>query len=265
MSDIKRIVLFGDNIGIPQSLRHIPNHKIVGIVAAELRPQYFKEVSDIAQKHNITFLTQPRFGEKERYKTFVKSIKELEPDCFISNSYSMLIRQDLLSLTSGKSFNLHYSLLPRHRGPNPIQWALIHGDKNAGVTLHVLDTDFDNGEIVDQIKFPIHRSDTWVTLMEKSFKKADLLLSRTIPEIISQSYTLKKQDPHLIIKNSRIPPESFEINLQKMTDIEIYNLIRAQVYPLKGPFLILDGKRVHFDKLIPLEEISKLRNHLLDN
>ena len=161
----------------------------------------------------------------------------------------MLIRKDVLSSVGDYAFNLHYSLLPRHRGPNPVQWALINGDQTYGVTLHKMGKDYDDGPIVDQIEIAIDHTDTWVTLFDKVKAPANELLSRTLPLVLDGTVQYRAQDKTRIKRNSRIPSDSFKIDFANMSDLDIYNLIRAQVNPLKGPYIQLTDKKGQVHKI----------------
>ncbi len=256
---VKRIVLFGDNVGIPQLLKHLPVGQVVGIVGAGIRPQYFEELGKISHDLSVPFLIQPRVDDVEQYEVFVRSFLGLDANCLLCSSYSMLIRPEILSCVSGYAFNLHYSLLPRHRGPNPLQWALICGDDTFGATVHKMGNGFDDGPVVDQVSVPIHAEDTWLTLFEKIKEPACQLLSITLPRVLEGGFEFTKQDENKARRNPRIPSESYEIRFAEMSDEDIYNLIRAQVAPLKGPYLYVGKEKVHFNELLKLPEIADLR------
>ncbi|HXH19798.1 MAG TPA: formyltransferase family protein, partial [Chitinophagales bacterium] len=130
-----RIILFGDTPGILQITKIIPSDLIKGIVVSSIRPQYFKSAKRIAARLKVPILIQPKY-KAQGYKKFLEDIKSLNPDFFICNSYSMLIRDKILQTVNYNAINVHWALLPKNRGPHPTQWAIIKDEKKTGITVH---------------------------------------------------------------------------------------------------------------------------------
>lgn len=254
----QRILVFGDTFGIPELLARIPSGFVVGIVAAAVRPQYHKELKDLAAGLDLPLLVQPKV-HSATYADFFSQLAGLRPDSLICHSYSMLIRGDILNCVGWQAFNIHMSLLPRNRGPNPIQWTIIHGDQVSGTTLHVMDEGFDSGGIIDQEPVKIFESDTWVTLASRLNLATGRLLDRAIPLLLSGTWQAMPQDECAAVHNARIAPESFRIDFATMSDVQIYNLIRAQVAPLRGAYLDTPSGRLRFTDQISLREIADMR------
>ena len=258
---IERLLVVGDGVGIPEVLSRVPYELVVAIVAAEIRPQYHEKLQSISKEIGVPFLVQPK-SYSDAYHHFILDLKQLAPESLICHSYSMLIRKEVLQLVNGRAFNIHMSLLPRNRGPNPIQWAIINGDIVTGVTLHMMDAEFDSGAIVDQEEVKILDSDTWDTLLNRARKAQEILLSRAIPCLLEGNWEAISQDEARANCNSRIPEHSFEINFANMTDRQVFNLIRAQTSPLKGAFLETAEGRVRFNDYLSLAEVKVLRNQM---
>src|SRR5438552_618845 len=110
-----KILLFGDIIGIPQLLRHIPAVHIVGIVASGIRSEQHIPLSEIAQSLELPFLIQPKY-KSDDYKNFVSHIEDLKPELILCNSYSLLLRSDILGIPEFGAVNIHGALLPAYRG-----------------------------------------------------------------------------------------------------------------------------------------------------
>jgi len=257
---IQRLLVVGDTYGVPEILARVPSGCVVGVIAAEIRPQYHEELKNQADGIGVPLLIQPRANSPD-YPAFFYDLTKLFPDSLICHSYSMLIRGDVLSLVGGRAFNAHMALLPRNRGPNPIQWALIHGDKKTGVTLHVMDDGFDSGSIVDQESVDILNTDTWLTLLSRLRVAANRLLDRAMPSLLNGDWQAVQQDDRAAQHNARIPPESFEVNFSTMSDLQISNLIRSQVAPLMGAYLDTPSGRVRFTEYLSFERISEMRKH----
>ena len=254
----KRLALFGDDFGIKQLLEHLPPELVKCIVGAANRPKYHSNLKQLSAKLKTPLLVQPAFSSRA-YKNFIKEFKQLDIDLIMTNSYSLKIRKDLLSSVKDNAINLHWSLLPKNRGPNPLQWAIIKGEKYTGVTVHYMDEGFDSGDIIAQKKVKIAFKDTWLSLREKIVKAQDKLLSTTLPAILAGTNKRKKQNTARVTTNKRLSSSSPLIHFRAMSNLEIYNLIRAQVQPLSGAYIIKDKKDLRFKTYLSLPEIELLR------
>lgn len=253
-----RIALFGDNVGIPRLLRNIPLQLVKIIVAAGLRPQYHNVLRGIAAEHDIAFLIQPRFSTPE-YQIFARQVREFAIDLILCDSYSMLIRPDIIQSVSGNAINMHASLLPRNRGPNPFQWSIIRGESKTGVTIHYMDTGFDSGDIVAQQEICIEQTDTWPILSDKAQAVSERLWAENVQSIITGTAVRTPQNETEATRNQRLTPDTPRIDLASMSDMDVYNLIRAQVKPLQGAYIVHNGERIYFQEIVPLSEIPGLR------
>ncbi|MFZ4541504.1 MAG: methionyl-tRNA formyltransferase, partial [Rickettsiales bacterium] len=178
---MQRILLFGDDYGIPDLLEQVPKTSIIALIAAGNRPQYHAPLMACAQHLAAPLLVQPSIKNAPAYQHFLDQLRALQPDSLLCHSYAMLLRAGILACVNGRAFNVHAALLPRNRGPNPIQWALIHGDTTTGVTLHVMDEDFDSGPIIAQQEVPIANDDTRVTLNDRIRVQTRTFLANNIP------------------------------------------------------------------------------------
>lgn len=254
----EKIAIVGDTGGILQLMKHIPAKFIVCIIASSIRPQYLKDLKKISENNLFAFLVQPKFNTSA-YSLFVQKLKKLHLDLLVCNSYSMIIRNDVLAVLKHNAVNIHGSLLPRNRGPNPIQWAIIRNERTIGVTMHYMDTGFDTGDIIAQKSIPIANKDTWVDVRRKMDIKIEEILSEQIPLVLSKSNKRRKQNHSDATSNTRITRDFPAISFKTMSNEQIYNLIRAQVYPLKGAFIPDKNGNIYIDKKISLEKIRELR------
>ena len=152
MNEFKKTLLFGTYEGVMQVLKNIDyGERIVSIIGPSIRPAELKLLEKLSKKINIPLISQPKYNSLE-YKNFISKIHDLDYDSIISNSYSMIIRPDVLMYCNYNAINIHWSLLPLNRGPNPIQWAIIKGENYTGVTVHFIDDGLDTGDIIIQQK-----------------------------------------------------------------------------------------------------------------
>jgi UDP-4-amino-4-deoxy-L-arabinose formyltransferase/UDP-glucuronic acid dehydrogenase (UDP-4-keto-hexauronic acid decarboxylating) len=258
VSSINKIALVGDAFGIEQLLRYIPHEKIKCIIAASIRPQYMSELEKKAGNLGVPLLKQPKNSTPE-YGLFTEEFGRLNIDLLMSNSYSMIIREDILKSIDYNAVNIHWALLPKNRGPNPIQWAIIKGEDKTGVTIHYMDSGIDSGDVISQKEVGIESKDTWVDLKEKLVEASGSLIEKTIPEILAGRNSRYSQNESDATVNLRLTPEYLKIDLKRMSDTEIYNLIRAQVRPLKGAYVETKGGRVYFRDFVEFSETRQLR------
>lgn len=255
----KNIILFGTDFGINQSLTFFPRKNVVAIVAPSIKPEQTKKVKIIADEHGIKCIIQP-LKKSDEFEKFYEEIKELNPDLILCNSYSMIIPKVILEIVNYKAINIHWALLPLNRGPNPIQWSIIKGEKKTGVTIHLMDSGMDTGDILFQEEIEISIEDTWMTLFEKLEKLSNNMLKEYIPLILNNAYTSWKQNEIYSSTNFRLTCDYPVINFDKQSNMEIYNLIRAQVAPLNGAYIINESNsRIYFKERLSIQKIEELR------
>lgn len=252
------IILVGDSSGVRDLLTIIPPSRVCAIIAASIRPSYIEDLSILSSSLGCSFFIQPKLNDIF-YSKFVTDISNLRSQFLFCNSYSMKIHSDVLELFQGNAYNIHYSLLPQNRGPNPENWALIHGHTVTGVTLHKMSNQIDKGNIIFQNQVPIAFEDTWVTLLSKLHLTAITTIIPQIKSILNQDFSEDAQKNLDSISNKRLNHDSPKICFRTMSNLEIYNLIRAQVFPLRGAYVEVDNSRIYYNYFILFEQVSDLR------
>lgn len=250
-------MLFGDRPGLARLLRVLDPARVSALVRAENRPQQRSAVEELAAAHALPVLVQPRV-DSPAYGGFVENLSRLAPQVIIVDSYSMLLRADVLAIPPLGAVNLHYALLPRYRGPNPIQWALINDEREAGVTLHYMSAEFDSGDLIAQRRVPVHFSDTATDLSRRIDEQAELLLREQLPRVTEGSARRAPQDAAAATTSRRRGPDDGRIDWD-LSVLRIYNLIRALVKPLPGAFYELGGERVVIDCRLGIAEVAALK------
>ena len=179
-----RVLAFGDDHGTPQMIRHLPPGALVGIVAAAIRPQQHAELARLAAAQGVPFLIQPR-PTSLAYASFEEQVRDLAPELILVYSYSMLLHAEVLCIPRRGAINIHGALLPEYRGPNPMQWALLNGETETGVTLHYMTTECDAGDIIAQRRVPILFTDTWRDVLARVTEATNTLLSEELSQLLS--------------------------------------------------------------------------------
>ena len=239
-----KIVFMGTpDFAIP-SLKAIyhSNHQLIGVVTTPDKERgrgqkvTFTPVKQFAVEHNIPVYQPEKLkGNSE----FVEQMKSLEPDLFVVVAFRILPKE-IFEIPKYGSFNLHASLLPKYRGAAPIQWALIKGETETGLTTFKLAEKVDTGNIYLQEKVPIYPEDNFGTLHDRLSELGADLVMRTIGMIESGNYHLLPQDDSLASPAPKITKEICKIDWNKSAD-EIHNLIRG-LSPYPAAFFIYNGK-----------------------
>ena len=171
------------------------------------------------------------------------TIRKAGPDFLFSFYYRSILSPEILSLPRICAMNLHGSLLPRYRGRAPVNWVLVKGETETGVTLHLMTEKPDAGDIVGQATVPIAFEDTAFTLFGKMEKAAGSLLSELLPRIAAGDIPRR---PNEIGKGSYFggrKPADGRIDWKRPA-VEIYNLVRAVTRPYPGAFSFLLGEKL---------------------
>ena len=229
-----RILLCGDTTGVTQLLDYVPSNNIIGIIAATIRPQYINSLETLSEKNKIPLLVQPKW-KTERYEEFLRKIIQAKPDLILVNSYSMIIREDVLSASRLGGINVHGALLPRNRGCNPTQWAILNQEYETGVTLHQMDSGIDTGPIIDQQKIPISFHNSWLDVKKREVEATNDLLKSNVPGILLGNWKAIPQIKENATTGRRRTPEDSEFFWSEKI-IDIHNKIRALLPPLPCAF-----------------------------
>ena len=120
-------------------------------------------VKEVALKHEIPVLQPVKVREPE----FVEQLRTMEPDVIVVAAFGQIISRDLLELPKYGCINVHASLLPAYRGAAPIQWAVINGDRESGVTIMRMNEGLDTGDMIDKVVVPLAEDETGGSLFEK--------------------------------------------------------------------------------------------------
>ncbi|MBP6124126.1 bifunctional UDP-4-amino-4-deoxy-L-arabinose formyltransferase/UDP-glucuronic acid oxidase ArnA [Providencia sp.] len=181
--------------------------------------------------------------EDVNHPLWVERIRELKPDVIFSFYYRDMLSEELLAIAPKGAFNLHGSLLPKYRGRAPINWALLNGESETGVTLHKMVAKADAGDIVAQEKVAITETDTALTLHAKVREAAEELLNKTLPLIEAGSYKSVAQDESQASYFGRRNADDGLIDWNRSAK-DVDCLIRAVTDPYPGAFTYLGARKM---------------------
>ena len=252
------IVFFGTpDIGLP-SLEHFYNSDKFDVLAVVTQPDRPSgrghkltpsPIKIFALDHNLP-LFQPKSIRKE--PEIIKALKELKPDFFVTFAFGQILSQEVLDIPKYETINLHVSLLPKYRGANPIQRAIINGDKETGICTMITELGLDCGDICMKEPIEITPDMNCVELFDLCASHSPELLEKTLFGIKEGSLTPQKQYEDGVCFADKLKKEECQIDWSKSAQ-EIHNLVRG-VYKCPGAFFIYQDKVVKVMETTPLEE-----------
>ena len=268
MKDLKIIFLGTPNFAIPS---------LEGLLKADIKPLMIitqpdrpsgrgqkiikSAVKELAEKHNL-LIRQPI--KIARDLSLIEEIKALKPDLMVTVAFGQILSQEIIDIAKWGIWNVHASLLPRWRGAAPIQWSILNGDLQTGITIMQTEKGLDTGPILNSRSLDITETDTAETLNKKlSVLGAELLLTTIINNYDSP---IKAQaqinDENLVKYASKITKEMSVISWAEINIIELNRKFRA-LNPWPGiHFDIFDEMNNLIEERI---KIQKVDYHLLDN
>ncbi len=224
-----------------------PDHRI-----GRKKTLHESPVKQLAKKYNIEVLQPAKLSKSPE----MAKIIELQPDLMITAAYGQFLPTKLLDAAKIAAINVHGSLLPKYRGGAPIQYSIINGDKETGVSIMYMVKKMDAGDVIAQKAIPIMPDDDSGTMFEKlSILGRDLLLE-TLPKLISGDVNPVAQDPDKVIFSPNISSAEEQIDYHLPA-----NLIDAKVRGLRpAPLgnMMIDGLRTKIYDVTPLNETTTL-------
>ncbi len=240
-----RLLFFGTPDFASQCLRKIlsSKHSVEAVVTAPDRPVgrgrklTQTAVKMLARSHGLKIL-QP---EKLKDSSFLEKIEAFGADIFCVVAFRIL-PEEVFNMPPEGCINLHASLLPKYRGAAPINWALINGESETGLTTFFIRRQVDTGKIILQEKLDIGPDETFGSLHDRMAEMGGELLIRTLDLIESGDFTPTKQDDSQASSAPKIYPELGRVNWTRSAR-EIHNLVRG-LSPRPAAFSYLDRKRI---------------------
>ena len=183
---------------------------------------FFGSVARLAAEQGIPVWAP----EDVNHPLWTERIREMKPDVLFSFYYRNLLGDEILNLAPKGAFNLHGSLLPKYRGRAPLNWVLVNGESETGVTLHRMVNRADAGDIVAQQAVAIGADDAALTLHRKLCAAATELLSRALPAILAGTTDERPQDHSQATYVGRRTPEDGRLDWEQPAQT-LHNLVRA--------------------------------------
>ena len=226
-----RIVFMGTPdfaVGSLQALCESGKHEILAVVTQPDRPKgrgnklLQTPVKEYALAQGLT-VYQP---QKVKTPEFVELLHELQPELIVVAAFGQFLSKEILELPKYGCINVHASLLPKYRGAAPIQYAIIKGEKESGVTIMQMDIGMDTGAMLDKVVVPIAENTTMGELHDALREQGAALLLKVIDKIATGTAVAEPQDDAQATYATLLDRSMEHIDWSK-TAQEVHNLIRG--------------------------------------
>ena len=247
-----KIVFMGTPDFAEESLRAIyeAGYEILTVVTNPDRPQgrgmkmSISPVKKFAEEKGLPILQPEKVRKNEE---FITKIKDLKPDVICVVAYGKILPKEILDIPKYGCINVHGSLLPKYRGAAPIQWAVLNGDKETGITTMYMDVGMDTGDMILKEKTTIGDDETTGELWDRLSKIGGELLVKTLKEIDNGTAMRIKQGEDFSLA-PMLDKSIAKIDWGNKTAREIKNLVRG-LNPIMGAYSFLNGKKIKFWKV----------------
>lgn len=223
---------------------HQNGYEIVGVVTAtdKMGGRGKKEllqspVKRYALRHNIPVL-QPK---NLKSPAFLEELRALNANLQIVVAFRML-PEAVWAMPEHGTFNLHGSLLPKYRGAAPINWAIMNGETETGVTSFFIQHEIDTGDLLLQERLPIYEHETAGELHDRMMRLGAQVVLKSVQAIARQDYKLQKQDDTQATKAPKLYREHCEIDFKQSAQ-QAHNFVRG-LSPYPAAWTTLDGKQL---------------------
>ncbi|WP_304116893.1 methionyl-tRNA formyltransferase [Phascolarctobacterium succinatutens] len=226
-----RIVFMGTPdfaVGSLQALCESGKHEIVGVVTQPDRPKgrgnkmLMTPVKEYALEQGLT-VYQP---QKVKTPEFVQTLRELQPELIVVAAFGQFLSREILELPPHGCINVHASLLPKYRGAAPIQYAIIKGEQESGVTIMQMDIGMDTGAMLEKVVVPIAENTTMGELHDALREQGAALLLKVIDDIAAGTAVAEPQNDAEATYATLLDRSMEHIDWTKSAQ-EVHNLIRG--------------------------------------
>ena len=218
-------------------------HELIGVVTQPDKPKgrgkslMATPVKEVALKHQIP-VYQP---QKVRETEFTENLRRLAPDVIVVAAFGQIITKEILEIPRYGCINVHASLLPAYRGAAPIQWAVIYGEKESGVTIMQMDEGLDTGDMIDKVVVPLAEDETGGSLFDKLSQAGAGLCVKVLKDLEEGKAVREKQpEESTTAYASMISKKMGEVNWNESAK-SIEQLIRG-LNPWPSAYTKLQGK-----------------------
>lgn len=241
-----KVVFFGTPKIALKSLEYLINSEKIDVLAVVTQPDKpagrghkltMSPIKQCALEHNLPVF-QPKSIRKE--PEIQEEIKKLEPDFFVTFAFGQILSQEVLDIPKYETINLHASLLPKYRGANPLQRAIIDGEAQTGICTMITEFGLDCGDVC--MKEPIEISQTLncVQLFDIVAEKSPKMIEDTLVGLTDKTIIPQKQCEDCVCMANKLTKEECKIDWTKSAQ-DIHNLVRG-IYQCPSAYFLVNDK-----------------------
>ncbi len=203
------------------------------------RTSGFVDLAPLARRAGVPLLRTADLNAPRE----VERVRSLAPDLMVVVGWTRLLGEELLALPPRGCVGFHASLLPRHRGRAPVNWAILRGETGTGNTLMYLASGADTGDIIDQRPVPIGPDDTCATVYAAVAQAGAEMLLEHLPALLAGTAPRRRQDHS---RADLLPKRTPEMGVTDWgrTARQVHDWIRALTHPYPGAFARLKGRKL---------------------
>jgi methionyl-tRNA formyltransferase len=198
----------------------------------------FVDFEPLAVAHKTQIVRTKNINSKEN----IKRIKEIDPDLIIVCGWQRLVCKEIIEIPKRGAIGFHSSLLPKYRGRAPVNWAILMGEKETGITMFYITPGVDDGEIIAQKAFPILFDDDCSTVYQKAARAGAQLITEYLPGISDGTAPKLHNESASHPAYPKRNPEDGHIDFNRSA-LDVYNFIRALTKPYPGAYYIDKNKQ----------------------
>jgi len=228
----------------------IKNYQVVGVITQPDKKVGRKQILSISPIKELAVQNKIKVWQPtqlKKNKEFITILKDLKPDVIVVTAYGYILPKEILNIPKYGVLNVHSSLLPKYRGPSPIQAAILNGDKVSGVTIMLVNQKMDEGAILAQKQADLDTDETFNTLHDKLSILGTHLLIDTLPKYLNNEIKPQPQDSKQVSYCKLITKEDGKIDWQKSA-LEIERMVRA-FDPWPGTWTIWNKKKLKISEV----------------
>ena len=214
----------------------------------------FSPVKECALAHDVKVSQPERVRGNEE---FINELKEINPDAIIVIAYGQILPKEVIEMPKYGCINIHASILPKYRGAAPIQWAVIDGLKETGVTIMAMDEGLDTGDMLKVGKLELDDSETGGSLFDKLSLMGGPLLLDVLNEFEAGTIKRIKQNDDESTYAKKLSKQTGEIDFTKSAD-EIERLVRG-LNPWPSAYTHMNGKMLKIWKSKVVKDLSEIK------
>lgn len=228
-------------------------HDIKLVITQRDRPKgrgkkvQFTSVKERALKYDVEVFQPDNINSSDS----IEKLREISPDFIVVAAFGQILKKEVLDIPKYGCINVHASLLPKYRGAAPINWAIINGEDETGITIMKMEQGLDTGDIISQGSIPITKDDDCESIHDKlALLGADLLI-KTMEDIVDGKAIYTPQDDSLSSYSPMIFKETGKIDWNRKAE-DIVNLIRGlKPWPIAYTRYRDETMKIHRASIVP--------------